>query len=300
MFSIRVPATSANLGPGFDSLGIALKLYNSFYFKRINLGIRIELEDEKGNKIQLPLEENLVFKAMKRLFSLLQEPFDGIEIVEKIAFPFACGLGSSATAIVAGFVGANKLLGSPLSEKAILKLATKMEGHPDNIIPAYKGGFTINVMDGEELIFKKLTLNEELKIVLVVPEFRLATKKVRQVLPGKVSYHDAVFNLSRTALLTACLYDNDWEKFSTAMEDRLHQDYRAALIPGFKDIIKGAYKAGALGVALSGAGPAIIAFCQDKAAKIGQVMVDVFSEHNIDSRYIITAPDNKGTMITEE
>lgn len=294
MFELIVPATSSNLGPGFDSLGIALNLYNKFRFEKIKSGLEIKLINEEGKrKFNLSRKENLVYTAIKKLFKHYQQPLEGLRIIERISIPFSRGLGSSATAIIAGLVGGNKLLGNPLTEDEIIKLAVDLEGHPDNIIPALKGGFTVNVLEND-LTYKRTEINDSLKIVLVIPKFQLNTNDLRKVLPAKINFNDAVSNHSRTALLTACFFDQDWNKLQIAMKDRLHQDYRAKLIPGFNKVITGAYKAGALGVALSGAGPTILAFTQNNAVDIGKTMVNIFFDNNIKSRYIITTIDNSG------
>jgi homoserine kinase len=300
MLEIRLPATSANLGPGFDSLGLALQLYNTFYFKQIEDEIRIRLLDESGNTINLSPEDNLVYQTMKGLFTDYGKPCTGFELTGKIGIPIGRGLGSSATAIIAGLVAANRYLGNPLTEESLIKKAIAIEGHPDNIVSAFYGGFNINVLTDKGVISKKIKLDETMQIVLVIPDFQLSTRELRQILPEKVSYRDAVFNHSRTALLIACFYEHNLDLLSTAMEDRLHQDYRAPLIPGFQEIINQAYQTGAKGVALSGAGPTMIAFCHKKAAEIGQVMVDVFKSHQIDSRYLITLPDNRGIKIIDK
>ncbi len=300
MLKIKVPATLANLGPGFDTLGIALQEYNYFYFNMSDSGFKIEIKDrDTGAPLQLPLVKNLVYQGMKRVFSICDQQIKGIELIEEVGIPFARGMGSSASAILAGLTGANSLLGNPLTEDALLKLAVEIEGHPDNIVPAFKGGFVINVMAGDELIYKRREVSQGIKIVLVIPEFQLETGELRKVLPEKVDHKDAVFNHSRTALLTAILYDNDWDKLSIAMEDRLHQDYRAELIPGFKKVVMRAYNMGALGVALSGAGPTVLAFARNNERKIGRKMVDTFAEEGINSRYLVTGVDNKGICMGE-
>lgn len=300
MFSVRVPATSANLGPGFDSLGIALKLYNTFRFKKIEKGVKIRIKEvETGNSIELPLHDNLVYVAMKHLFSVCNKPLDGIEVVEEISIPMARGLGSSATAIIAGLVGANRLLENPFKQSEILKIAIEIEKHPDNVVPALMGGFVISVTSEKEHFYKKIEVDENLQVILVTPSFQLQTEALRQVLPKQVDYQDAIFNHSRTALLAASLYDADWDLLSVAMQDRLHQDYRSALIPGFKYVLEKGYQAGAIGVALSGAGPTVLAFSRKNSKEIGEVMVSGFAKHNIHSKYIVTCPDNKGLQWIE-
>lgn len=297
MLKIKVPATSANLGPGFDTLGLAIKVYNTFIFSKINKGIEIIIRDKNtGNIFEIPRGDNLLYQSMKFLFDKNGKEFEGLRIIEEIDIPFARGMGSSATAVVAGLVAANILMDKPYSEKEIINFSVKIEGHPDNVLPALKGGFVINVM-GDDLVYKKMAISNNLKIIMLIPDFQLKTEDLRNVLPDEIKYQDAIFNQSRTALLTACLYDNDWSKLRFAMEDRLHQDYRAELIPGFHTLLEVAYQYGALGVALSGAGPSLIAFCKQDGELIGQKMVAEFAKYKISSTYILSEVDNKGIQV---
>ncbi len=298
MFEIKVPATTANLGPGFDCLGLAIKLYNSFMIERINTGFEIVIFDQiTGKKIDLPIEDNLFYHAMKKVYDKTNNTLDGIKLTEKINIPSARGLGSSATAVVAGVISANILLDYPFSEKELIEISVEMEGHPDNVLPAFKGGFVINVMTENGLVYKKINLDKDLKFVFIIPDFELKTEEVRKVLQEKYSIKEAIFNMSRTALLTSCLQGNDLSQLKDAMDDNLHQYYRSKLIPGFYQVVKSAYEKGAYGVALSGAGPSILAIVKENANDIGKVMVNAFSDYNIKSKYIITNPDNNGYLL---
>lgn len=298
MFEIKVPATTANLGPGFDCLGFAIKLYNYFKVERINSGFETVIVDQiTGKQINLPIDDNIFYHAMEKLYDKTNNILDGIKLTEKINIPSARGLGSSATAVVAGILSANILLDYPFSEKELIEIAVEMEGHPDNVLPALKGGFIINVMTENGLVYKKIELDKDLKFIFVIPDFILKTEDVRKVLPEKYTIEEAVFNLSRTALLTSCLQSNDLSQLKVAMDDKLHQYYRSKLIPGFYQVINSAYKKGAFGVALSGAGPSILAIVKENAEDIGEVMVNSFSDNNIKSKYIVTNLDNNGYLI---
>ncbi|MFW5976424.1 MAG: homoserine kinase [Bacillota bacterium] len=297
MFELIVPATSANLGCGFDSLGVALNLYNRFVFQKNNIkNIEIEIinSDEKMN---IPLEKNLVYIALKKLFNKVGCNLSGIKVVEYSNIPLARGLGSSATAIIGGLIGGNYYLGNPLSHKEIIELALEIEDHPDNIVPALVGGMVINILDKKDINYKKIKLENDLKIILVIPDFELETSKLRKVLPDKVRLKDAVFNHSRTALLTSVFIDKDWNKLGLAMQDKLHQQYRAKLIPGFNEVINKGYQSGALGIALSGAGPTIIVFSKNNCDLIGNEMVNTFKNYDITSKYILTDFNNSGAQI---
>ncbi len=298
MFEIKVPATTANLGPGFDCLGFAIKLYNSFKIEKINSGFETIIFDQiTGKEIDLPIEDNLFYHAMKRVYNKTNNTLNGIKLTERINIPSARGLGSSATAVVAGILSANILLDYPFSEKELIEIAVEMEGHPDNVLPALKGGFVINVMTESGLVYKKIELDKDLKFVFVIPDFELKTEDVRKVLPDKYTVKEAIFNMSRTALLTSCLQSNDLSQLKDAMDDKLHQYYRSKLIPGFYQVVNSAYEKGAYGVALSGAGPSILAIVKGNTKDIGEVMVKSFSDYNLKSKYIVTNPDNNGYLL---
>lgn len=301
MLCIRVPATSANLGPGVDSLGLALQLYNLFKVEKIDSGFEtIIIDNITGEERILSREDNLFFQALNRIFRLQGKSPDGIRLIEEVEIPFARGLGSSATAIIAGLIAGNILLGKPLTQNEIIKVAVEMEGHPDNVLPALLGGFVINVNPVENLVYKKIALDDRLEIVIVIPDFELKTLELRNVLPIKVDHQDAIFNLSRAALLTSCFLQNNLDGLKTAMEDRLHQIYRSELIPGFEKVIEDAYNNGAAGVALSGAGPSLISFTKANAHDLGCSMVSSFNKYNVKSRYIVTRVDNRGLTVEEK
>lgn len=298
MIEVRVPATSANLGPGFDCLGFALNLYNKFKIEECDSGLEVIIRDKTSGKIlEIPVAENLFVKAIEKLYKLTGKKLDNLKLIEEVEIPFARGLGSSATAVIAGLTAGNYLLGNPFTEKEIIDFAVEMEGHPDNVLPALKGGFIINVLSKDGLVFKKLKLAESFKFIIVIPDFELKTEEVRRVLPDKIGFKDAVFNLSRTALLVTCLQERDLSNLKVAMEDSLHQDYRAKLIPGFNQVIEAAYQEGAAGVALSGAGPAILAIANKNTDNIGKRMVTTFENIGISSRYLVKKIDNIGCKI---
>ena|SRR5690554_1733598 len=298
MYHICVLATTANLGPGFDSFGLALKIHNHFYVTEINKDLKFSaVERDTGKKVKLGLENNLVFSVMKRVFSRFNRTLEGIELREEIEIPLARGLGSSATAVIAGLLAANYILGNPLTEDEMIKMAVNIEGHPDNVVPAFKGGFVINIPADEGPGYKKLEITADLKVVVVIPDFELKTAESRNILPETLSYQDSIYNHSRTALLVASLYQRDYQDLAVAMQDRLHQDYRAKLIPGFYKVLEAAYKSGAYGVALSGAGPSIIAISGSKTDEIGRAMVNTFSEYGVKSKYLVSTTENRGAFI---
>ncbi len=298
MFEIKIPATSANLGPGFDSLGLALNISNKFIYKE-NPHFKINLIDQNGDFIHIPREENLIYTVFRTVFEMNNQDLPAVEISAEVNIPFARGMGSSATAILGGLIGANILLDNIYDKDNLLNLAIDIEGHPDNIVPAFTGGMVINILSNGQLKYKKVRVSEELKIIMIIPDFKLSTAKLRELLPEKIMFSDAIFNISRTALLTSIFYDSDWDLLKVAMEDRLHQDYRSKLIPGFDEVLKTGYDAGALGIALSGAGPTIITFALENEKKIAMKMADKFKKYDIDCTYIITKVDNDGTVINK-
>ena len=228
---IRVPATTANLGPGFDCLGLALDLWNEVSFSLE--GASVVVETSGGNSEDLPRDEsNLIARAFLRLCREAGRPQPaGLLISSRADIPLASGLGSSSSAIVAGLLGANTLLGRPLDRAALLELAADIEGHPDNVAAALLGGLTIVVQKSDRLLTKKI-LVPEVHVALAVPELAFSTRTARAGLPEQVTMKDAVFNLQRTPLVVEALRTGDYELLSQVMDDRLHQAARLKLIPG--------------------------------------------------------------------
>jgi homoserine kinase len=281
MVKVLVPATSANLGPGFDTLGVALEIYNIIEMAETGI-LDVVIEVDGHDALERP-ENNLAYQAAKLLFERLEyEPY-GLHIREQIGIPVARGLGSSASAIVGGLVAANALVtrmtGQPgLSQDDLLRMAVQIEGHPDNVTPALVGGFTVSCMAEENLpLYIKFDPPDGLQAVIAIPEVPLPTKRSRGVLPGQVSMKDAVYNLNRASLLVAALAKGRLDLLAVATQDRLHQPYRAALVPGLRSVFQAAMDAGAKGVALSGSGPSVIAFVEAGSAEpVGAAMMGAF------------------------
>jgi homoserine kinase len=258
MMQVRVqaPATSANLGPGFDCLGLALNLHNTL---TVSESDRLCIEMEDGCDC-LPLDDtNLVVVAMKRAYALAGKPFPGLHLRQRNDIPLSHGLGSSAAAICCGLVAANALMGEPFDRAVLLGLATDLEGHPDNVAACLYGGLTAAVAQDGSVLCDHGQPSGRYRYLAMAPEYELATRKARAVLPDCYPKADAVFNVGHAVLMYAALEHGNDELLHRACEDRLHQNYRKTLMPGWDDVFAQAWQAGALAVFLSGAGPTILA-----------------------------------------
>lgn len=255
MLEIIVPATSANIGPGYDCLGVALNLYNKFYFEEINEGIIIE-----GKEKEYINEDNMVYKSMQYFFKKVKPSIipKGIKIKIVDEIPICRGLGSSATCIVAGLMGANYLSKSNLNKEEILKLAAEIEGHPDNVAPAIFGNMIVSFMEKGKVYYDTINVPNHLKFCALIPDFKLSTEKARAVLPKIIKHNDGVFNVSRATLLVTALMNNNLELLKVACKDKFHQEYRSLLINDYDKIINHSNELNCLGTFLSGAGPTII------------------------------------------
>ena len=252
---VRVPASSANLGPGFDSFGIAWQLYNEIDFYIAEEG----LVSITGCGEQYRNEDNLAYRGFRRVLERCGVPFTGVAIrFGRCAIPVSRGLGSSAALIAAGVTAANALYDLGLTRAELLLLATEVEGHPDNVAPALYGGLGVSAMDGGRAITRRFPISEKLRFAALIPPFELSTALARSVLPAELPREDAVFNVSRGALLLRAFADGDAELLAFAMDDRIHQNYRASLIDGFHTAKNEAQECGAAGFCISGAGPTLL------------------------------------------
>ena len=301
---VRVPGTSANCGPGFDCLGVATTIYNYLDLTLLRSN-KLVVESSGEGAANIPRgKRNLTWQAVRRLLQEVgrADEFRGAIIRTKNNVPLSRGLGSSSTAIVAGLVAANEIVGTPFDRNGLLKLATEIEGHPDNVAPALFGGFTVSVMDGGEVQTFSFLPRIKLKLIVAVPDFELSTRLARKVLPKTVALKDAIFNISRASMLVAALVKGNEELLPFAFDDALHQPYRKKLVPGMSEVFVAAKSAGALGAAISGAGSCLIAFAaagKGLEQKISNAMTATFKDHGVKSKALILSVDKRGAQVLD-
>jgi homoserine kinase len=299
--SIQVPASTTNLGAGFDVLGLALQLY-----------LRVDLQVTSSSKPEFELlgegahdlpasEDNLLWKVTRRVFEGEKQPVPGVRLKIENQIPLARGLGSSAAAIVAGVSCFEAVTGLELSPDKFFQYAFEFENHPDNITAARFGGFTVSaVAENGKVSFFRAPIAPKLKILLTVPEFRLETQKARVAIPRSLDLRDAVFNLQRSSLTVAALLRSEFHFLRESLRDRLHQPFRAPLIPGFEEILSLNQEeiSGLIGICLSGAGPSVLAFAEGNLDEIYSRIATIFERHGLRSRRFELEVDNQGRVIS--
>jgi homoserine kinase len=289
---VRVPATSANLGPGFDALGLALALYNEVTLEEAD-GVSVTVEGEGAGRLDLGAK-NVVARGVALAFEAAGRPFRGGRLRCLNRIPLSRGLGSSAAAWVGGLLAANALLGEPLDRDAVLTAAARAEGHPDNVAAALLGGLTVSCVDGDRVTAVSLPVPPEIAWVVLVPETESSTREARAVLPESLPRADAVFNVQRVSLLLAALGAGRPDLLGLAMQDRLHQPYRQRLFPWMEAVAAAGRRAGALGCVLSGAGPAMLAAVGGGADDVARAMERTLRSAGIAGRALSLAVDVAG------
>jgi homoserine kinase len=284
-FVVAVPATTGNLGAGFDCLGAALSLYNKFEFclaSDASEELQIMASGLYGKEVSTD-STNLIYTSLVKFYKHIDRPVPKLSLNIETNIPMARGLGSSATAIVGGIVGGNLLAGSPCSQKELLDLAIAIEGHPDNVAPAMLGGCQLSASRWDNAWeICPIDWHADIAIAVAIPDFELSTAQARAVLPQTVPMADAIFNASHLALLTQALNKGNAQWLQTALQDRLHQPYRQSLIKGIKDVEKAAIAAGAYGMVISGAGPTLLSLGHiTKIESIGNAMVRAWQAVNV-------------------
>jgi homoserine kinase len=292
---VRVPATSANLGPGFDALGLALALYNEVTAQE-SRSVTVAVQGEGAGRLPTN-EHNVVARGVQLAYEAAGRPFKGCALTCVNRIPAARGLGSSAAAWVGGLVAGNALLGDPLSRTALLALAARVEGHPDNVAAALLGGLTVSCgrADGR-VTTVTLPVPAAVRWVVLVPGVTSATAEARAVLPESVPRADAVFNVQRVSLLLAGLQTGRVDVLDAALDDRLHQPYRLRLFPWMPAVADAARRAGALGCVLSGAGPSLLAAVSEHAEGVARAMETALRSAGIEGRASAFAVDTEGAV----
>jgi homoserine kinase len=295
---VRVPATSANLGPGFDALGLALALYNEVEAREA-AGVSVQVEGQGAGRLSTTAD-NVVARGVRLAYEATGRSFKGVALRCVNGVPPARGLGSSAAAWVGGLVAGNALCGGALSREALLALATRAEGHPDNVSAALLGGLTVSCVGADGTVTAvSLPVPARLTWVALIPETTSSTAEARAVLPTTVPRADAVFNVQRVALLLAALQSGRLDALGAALDDRLHQPYRLRLFPWLPPVIEAARRAGALGCVLSGAGPAALAIGLGDGSAIADAMQAALKEAGLAGAARAFAVDTDGAVTRE-
>lgn len=296
--AIRVPASTANLGSGFDVLGLALGLYNTIEMETTSRGVELTVEGEGAERLQGEGKRSLVVRAAEAAFAHLGVTPPGLKVHLRNEIPLKRGLGSSGTACLGGIIGAAELTGRPLSPQEILKLALPLEGHPDNITPSLVGGLTASCLSGGEVRYVRIPLPEAITVVAVIPEQQLSTAEARRALPRQVPFADAVHNVSRVALLVGAMVAGDLSLLDEATRDRLHQPYRAKLLPGMEEVLEVARRGGALAAFLSGAGSTVVALVNQGAETVGAEMAEAWARIGLRAEVKVLAIDREGIQLS--
>lgn len=304
--TVKVPATTANIGPGFDCLGAALSLYNQFQFTLLPASNSAEtsqliINANGQGATQLPTDsQNLVYRSFAAAYQHLGQTTPAVKIDIQLKIPQARGLGSSATAIVAGLIGANELANCPLEKSELLQLAIDLEGHPDNVVPAMIGGCCLATQDSTDAQWRvcQIDWSEEIVPIVAIPDFELKTDLARNALPNTCSYDDAIFNMAHLGYLIKGLEQAEPYFLRTALHDKLHQPYRLKLIPGFTEVYQSVLQAGAYGLVISGAGPTLLALSQSTLSEqVADSMQNQWQKIGISAKTLILAVDRQGALV---
>ena len=291
--TIRVPATTANLGPGFDTLGIALKLHNQISIRETDEPVVMRMDSQKSS----PAAQAMAREAAEAFFRRSKVKPHGAQIEVKGDVPISRGLGSSVTVRLGIIYALNEIDGRPLSDTIILDLVTELEGHSDNAAPALFGGFVVSGRIAGSVRYRRFNIPPSLKFICCIPEFEVLTEKARSLLPKQVPLRDAVENLNRVALITATVASGDYSLLRGLFDDKLHQPYRKKLVPQFDEVIARAVEAGALAGWLSGSGSTILCLTEQKEQAVAEAMTRVFASQQIRCETHILVADNDGTRV---
>lgn len=297
MVTVRVPATSANLGTGFDTLGLALQLYLEVSAAPAER-TQISVAGQDHERLSAECSNSLIIQAMQRVFNQAGQSFPTLRLHIQNSIPIGKGMGSSAAAIVAGMMLANAMLANAFTHDDIIQWAAAMEGHADNIAPAIAGGMTTIMLRDHQVYYQKISLPDEIVAVMVVPDYTLPTAKARSVLPEVIHWKDCVRHMQQACYLVASIHNRDYRWLHEAMDDSIVQECRKHLVPGFKQVLQAAAGAGALGAALSGAGPSVLALAIDQPELVGMAMQKAFALNGSSSQVFYLPADNQGAVVS--
>lgn len=295
--TVEVPATTANLGPGFDCVGLALGLCNRVTAAALDHAEWSVTVDGAGAGVLPTGADNLLAVAMRRVFQRVPGAPRGARLHQVNTIPLCSGMGSSAAAYVAGLVAANELCDQALDTQELCQIACELEGHADNVLPALLGGLTVGLYEDGRAHWVRFDPPAGLHAVVVLPDQELATADSRKALPDSYSRADTVYNLGHAALLVAALASGDHQALAAAMEDRVHQPYRLPLIPGAERAMAAARDAGAVGVVVSGAGPSLLALCERDADLVADAMQQAWASKGIRTTQYLLEMDVRGARV---
>lgn len=294
MVTVRVPASSANMGPGFDCLGVALSMYNTARFELTDAPTEIIIKD--GADFIPKGENNHVYAGFKKVFDTAGQTFAGVRIELWSDIPVTRGLGSSSSSFVLGLMGANRILNDRFKKDELLHMAYELEGHPDNVAPALMGGFTVSVPDVGKIVYTKTEVSKDIRFAAMIPDFYFQTKKSRGILPAAVSFRSAAFNLSHSALVASAFAKGDYSLLRYAVKDRMHQHLRFGRIRSGEYIMRTLRRSGAICSYLSGAGPTVMSIVDKDFERFEQKMNYIIKTNLKNWRLVMLTADNEGAI----
>lgn len=289
---VKIPATTANMGPGFDALGMALKLYNEIEVEEVNGETEIYND---GIKAEESYESNLIYQSIVKTLDKFNYKYHGFIInVSKCDIPMCRGLGSSAACIVGGVTAANGIMKNKMSMDDIIEMSTDIEGHPDNVVPAALGGMVVSLKHGEKVSYSKIAVPDKLKFIAMIPSFKVSTEVSRKVMPETYLKEDCVFNISRVAMLVSALYNGELDKLRVCFGDKIHQPYRKTLIKNTEQVFNMAKKFGSIGEFISGSGSTLMAVVDKNQEEFESNMKKFLGSFEDEWKVIALDPDLEG------
>ena len=299
MVSYKVPATSANIGPGFDCLGMAVNIYNTISFEETDKGLEIEVIGDGSDTVPLD-ENNMAYETAKYFFDKVGYKFKGLKIKIHNYIPIARGLGSSSSIVIGALLCANDIAGTNMSKDEILNIANEIEGHPDNVTPALVGSITASVILGDTVEYKKIMPPDMLDTIVLIPEYEMSTNEARKILPKTYDRQDCIYNISRASLFIMAMITSDYELLSKVVDDKIHQPYRKSLIKEY-DFFENIMKSnGALATFISGSGSTLMAFChKTMSQELYEILKEECKKNNIKGTIKILSPVKEGAIKLE-